>query len=57
MNEYLEDDTKNITCSLHRIVTFIRQHKLEDKNTKNIPQISKFGFVAWDFFSAVYESG
>jgi len=46
MNEYLEDDAKNITCSLLRIVVFIRQHKLEDKTAKNIPQILEFGFVA-----------
>ena len=57
MNEYLEDDAKNITCSLLRIVVFIRQHKLEDKTAKNIPQILEFGFVAWDFLLAIYESG
>ena len=40
MNECLEDDAKNITCSLLRIAAFIRQHKLEDKTAKDIPQIS-----------------
>ena len=57
MNEYLEDDAKNIICSLLRTVVFIRQHKLENKTTENISQISKFGFVAWDFLLAIYKSG
>ena len=57
MNKYLEDDAKNIMCSLLRIVVFIMQHKLEDKTTENISQIFEFGFVAWDFLLAIYESG
>jgi len=57
MNEYLEDDAKNVMCSLLRIGVFIRQHKLEDKTTENISQIFEFGFVAWDFLLAIYESG
>jgi len=46
MNKYLEDDTKNTTCSLHRIVSFVRQQKLEDKIADNISQIVEFGFVS-----------
>ena len=57
MNEYLEDDAKNIMCLLLRIVAFIRQHKLENKTTENISQISEFGFVTWDFLLAIYKSG
>ena len=57
MNEYLEDDAKNIMYSLLRIVAFMRQHKLENKTTENISQISKFGFVVWDFLLAIYKSG
>ena len=57
MNEYLEDDAKNIMCLLLRIVAFIRQYKLENKTTENISQISEFGFVTWDFLLAIYKSG
>jgi len=53
----LEGNAKNTIYLLLRIVAFIRQHKLEDKTTKNIPQISEFSFVAWNFLSAIYESG
>jgi len=57
MNEYLEGDTRNIMCSLHRIAAFVRQQKLEDKTTEDISQISEFGYAAWDFLSSIYESG
>jgi len=53
MNKYLEGDAKNITCSLYRLTSFIRQIKLEDKTAEAIPQISKFGFVIWTFLSTI----
>ena len=53
----MEDDAKNTIYLLLRIAAFIRQHKLEDKTTKDIPQIPEFSFVAWNFLSAIYESG
>ena len=45
MNEYLEDDTRNITWSLLRIVVFIKQQKLKDKTVEVISQITEFGFM------------
>ena len=57
LNEYLKGNAKNIICLLLRIATFIKQHKLKDKTTDDIPQISKFGFVIWEFLSVIYESG
>ena len=39
------------------MTAFVRQWKLEDKTVENISQISEFGFVAWDFLLAIYESG
>jgi len=57
MNKYLEDDTKNIVCSLYRIAVSIKQRKLKDKTTKNILQIVEFSFAAWDFISSIYELG
>ena len=46
-----------LTSQNCRIVVFIRQHKLKNKTVKDIPQISEFGFIAWDFLLAIYESG
>ena len=48
-NTYDNGDMKNIICLLLKIVAFIRQHKLENKTVKNISQINKFSFVAWNF--------
>ena len=53
----MEGNVKNTICLFLRIAAFIRQHKLEDKTTKDIPQISEFSFVARNFLSAIYESG
>jgi len=55
INESLEDNTKNIACSLYRMAFFIRQRKLENKTAKDIPQIVEFGFTAWDILS-IYKS-
>jgi len=57
MNKYLEGDIRNITYSLHRIATFVRERRLEDKTAENIPQIMEFCSAAWDFLSSIYESG
>jgi len=57
LDEYLEEDTKNIMCSLLRMVAFIRQHKLENRTAEDISQILEFGFIAWEFLSFIYESG
>jgi len=40
MDKYLEDDARNIICLLHRIVMFIKQHKLKDRTAEDILQIS-----------------
>jgi len=52
----LEGDAKNIACSLQRITTFIKQRSLGEKDSLDIPQISNFGFAAWDLISAIYNS-
>jgi len=57
MNKYLDSNAQNITCSLLRIAAFIRQHKLENKTAKDISQIGKFDFIAWNFLLAIYKSG
>ena len=57
LNEYLEDDSKNIMCSLLRMVTFIKQRKLEDKTEKDIYQITEFSLAAWEFLTTVRTTG
>ena len=37
------------------MVYFIRQHRLEDKIVKDIPQIVEFEFAVWDFLLFIYE--
>ena len=54
---YLEGDTKNVTYFLLRMVIFIKQCLLEYRMTKDILQISEFGFITWEFLSAIYKSG
>jgi len=53
----LGGDTKNIACFLQRIATFIKQRPLGERNSSDIPQISDFGFTAWDLILAIYNSG
>lgn len=50
LNRYLNNNTKNITCFLLRIITFIKQCKIKDKTMKNISQIGQF-------LSTIYKAG
>lgn len=52
-NEFLQNDVRNIACSLSHMATFLRQRN----NGNNIPQLELFGEAAWSFVSAVFESG
>ena len=52
----MEGDAKNIIYSLLKMAAFIRQYKLENKTAKDIPQISEFRFIVWNFLSFIYES-
>ena len=45
VDNYLEGDAKNVTCSLLRMVMFIKQYSLENRLAKDIPQIVEFGFI------------
>ena len=53
---YLEDDIKNVICSLFRITAFIKQCTLENRTAQDILQIVSFGYMTWKFISAIYES-
>ena len=56
MDNYLEDDTKNVIYSLLRIALFIKQYSLENRKAQIIPQITDFGYIAWKFLLAIYQS-
>ena len=49
-------DTTNITASLKRAATYIRQTNLSKGNPNTLPQLNLFGDAAWDFLMAIYKS-
>ena len=55
-DDFLANNTKNITCSLQRIATFIKWRSLGNKTGNDIPQITEFGFAAWNLITAIYKS-
>jgi len=57
MNKFLDSHAKNITCLFFRIVSFIKQRKLEDKTVENILQITRFSSAAWESLSTIYKAG
>ena len=56
-NEFLQSDVRNMACSLQRMACFLKQRSLEGCDGNNIPQLELFGESAWDFISAIFESG
>jgi len=57
VDQYISGNTQNITCFLLQIAQFIKQQSLGDKTVEDILLIFKFGAVAWQLISAIYESG
>ena len=56
-NEFLHSDVRNMACSLQRMACFLKQRSLNGCNGNNIAQLELFGESAWDFISAIFESG
>ena len=56
-NEFLNSDINNIMCSLQHMACFLRQWNVKDQNANNIRQLDSFSESAWDFISAIFESG
>ena len=56
-NEFLNSDIDNITCSLKRMACFLRQRNVKEQDANSIRQLDPFGESAWDFVSAIFESG
>jgi len=57
MNEFLQSDVRNMVCSLQCMACFLKQRSLEGRDSNNIPQLALFGESAWEFISAIFESG
>jgi len=57
LNKNLGVDANNITTSLHRIASFIKNRLLNRKTEKDISHIVGFGYAAWDLISFIYELG
>jgi len=56
-NEFLNSDINNITCSLKCMACFLRQQNVKEWDANSIRQLDPFGKSAWDFISAIFESG
>ena len=56
-NEVLQNDARNISCSLIRIAQFIRQRNISNRDGNTITQLNSFGDAAFELFSAIHESG
>jgi len=56
-NKFLQSDVHNMACSLQCMACFLKQQSLEGHNGNNISQLELFGESAWEFISAIFESG
>jgi len=56
-NKFLNSNINNITCSLKCIACFLRQRNVKDRDANSISQLAPFSKSAWDFVSAILESG
>jgi len=56
-NEFLNSDINNITYSLKHMACFLRQRNVKEWDANSIRQLDPFGESAWDFVSAIFESG
>jgi len=56
-NKFLNSDINNIMCFLKRMVCFLRQQNVKDWDANSIRQLDPFSESAWDFVSAIFESG
>lgn len=54
--ECFECDTANISLSLHRAATYIRQRDLSGGDPNTLPQLLAFGNAAWNLLTAIYAS-
>jgi len=56
-NKFLQSDVHNMACSLQYMACFLKQQSLEGCNGNNISQLELFSESAWEFISAIFESG
>jgi len=56
-NEFLLNNTRNISCSLICIAEFIKQRYIINWDCNKIHQLDMFGEAAFTFILAIYEAG
>ena len=56
-NKFLNSNINNITCSLKRMACFLRQRNVKERDANSIRQLDPFSESAWNFISAIFESG
>jgi len=54
-NKFIETNTKNISISLYKISSFIRNKGFNGRTEKNIPYILDFDQAAWDLILFIYK--
>ena len=57
IEKFLSSDAQNITCSLLRIETFIKQHFLSNKLAKNFLELIEVSAISWQLINTIYKSG
>jgi len=57
VDECLNGDIKNISCSLQRIAIFMKQYLLTNRDINQFPQLMEIGHTTWKFISAIYKAG
>ena len=57
MLKHLLSDSKNIKESLRYITNYIRNKSIESNKINNIIYLKEVGEAAWNFISALYDTG
>ena len=56
VDKFLGNDAQNITCSLLRIRTFIKQYLFSDKQAADLPVLKDYDIAMQYLLNTIYES-
>ena len=56
VDKFLGNDAQNITCSLLRIRTFIKQYLFSDKQAADLPVLKDYDIAMQQLLNTIYES-
>ena len=57
INKFLQNNTRNISCSLIHIAELIKQRCITNQDRNKIPQLDTFGEAAFTFILAIHKAG